>query len=511
MKWTGSDPITADFRISLPNSRISSVRIGRKAARVTPKSRWGMTTAEVEVPLGSGKTTAVTVDYQKREGKPPEFAREKYRYIVPKRVPSYDMVYWENEPRKRNAEDLRTFDLLEGKVNFRLISAFNPNSPDWLRPFLIKANGKINSPVFLMGTNSIASSLKYAKWWGNPDLSKLFKEYMHAGGAIVAVKTGEKSSDLFGDLLEDSEYFIVPSEATTVIPDEEIGSQIFQLLGIGGNEGGFNTSGAYIYRNMVVIGRPEKEEAAGAILARRVGKGFFMTILGDLTYYQMATVAQNLANPKRLSEINRIISSSRPKSVPGAFEDFAKDNSYSDIFDSFKDGSVGVPVWLPLHGNWRMQGGEYHLLNTNGYDFISTANARIEGDYVVEARMRLVENIFEGGFVFNLPSRFSKGSSQMVRFCGHETLWCGPFSPGGGFTLENSLSSKLKVRDEKWHTLKLVVRNSEGLYDIAVDGKDVAKGLRLTNIPGNGCYIGLVACRGHVAFEDLKVYPLRRK
>jgi hypothetical protein len=52
------------------------------------------------------------------------------------------------------------------------------------------------------------------------------------------------------------------------------------------------------------------------------------------------------------------------------------------------------------------------------------------------------------------------------------------------------------------------VRNSAGTYDLFVDGKEVAKELKLTNVAKSGGYVGLVACRGQVAFDDLKVKPL---
>ena len=403
---------------------------------------------------------------------------------------------------------MRTFDLLEGKVNFRLISAFNPASPAWLRPFLLTADGALNAPVFLMGTNSITNSLKYRKWWGNPELVELFTDYMKKGGIIVAVNTGETTSDWFGTLLGDSSYFVVPLDATPIVAVDDDAAKALALLGLDGQD--VKAHGAYIYNNMIVLARPASEKAAGSIVVREVGDGFFMAVLADLSYEQMAALAQKLVEAKNRAALKALIDSRKPESVSGAFGDFAKDNAYSDDFSSYDEGSAGLPVWLPLSGKWKVEQGEYHQLVPNGYDFISTANARIAGDYEVEARMRLIEGIQEGGFVFNLPSRFSKGSSQMVRFCGHEALWCGPFDAGGGFSLEQSIGTGLTERDAGWHTLKIVVHNSAGTYDLLVDGKQVAKELKLTNVAESGGYIGLVACRGQVAFDDLKITPLKQ-
>jgi hypothetical protein len=54
------------------------------------------------------------------------------------------------------------------------------------------------------------------------------------------------------------------------------------------------------------------------------------------------------------------------------------------------------------------------------------------------------------------------------------------------------------------------VRNSKAVYDIFVDGKKVAENLKITNVaPKEGAYLALVACRGHVAFDDLKITPIK--
>jgi hypothetical protein len=359
-----------------------------------------------------------------------------------------------------------------------------------------------------MGTNSITNSLKYRKWWGSHELVELFTDYMKKGGIIAAVNTGETTSQWFGTLLGDSSYFVVPLDATPVIAADDDAAKALGLLGLDGHD--LKARGAYIYNNMIVLSRPASEKAAGSIVVREVGDGFFMAVLADLSYEQMAALAQKLVAAKDRAELKALIGSRTPESVPGAFGDFAKDNGYSDDFSSYDEGSTGLPVWLPLTGKWKVEQGEYHQLVPNGYDFISTANARISGDYEVEARMRLIEGIQEGGFVFNLPSRFSKGSSQMVRFCGHETLWCGPFDAGGGFSLEHSVGTGLTERDAGWHTLKVIVHNSAGTYDLLVDGKQVAKDLKLTNVAEGGGYVGFVACRGQVAFDDLKITPLKQ-
>ena len=506
VRWTGSKPLRADFTVSLPLCEIGSVTVNGAPQRVQTYERWGLSGGAFPIGLAPGQTTTVSVAYEPAGGEWPQIERKRYEYIIPTDIPAYDLVYWENEPRKASSQDVRTFDLLKGKVSFRLISAFSPASPAWLRPFLIRADGSLNAPVFLMGTNSITNSLKYQKWWGSPELVALFTDYMKKGGIIAAMSTGETTSDWFGELLGESSYFVVPLDATPIVAADDDAGKALGLLGLDAE--GIKARGAYIYKDMIVLARPASEKAAGTVIVRKVGEGFFMTVLADLSYEQMAACAQKLADRETRAELRKVVDARKPESVPGAFEDFAKDNAYSDDFSSYAEGSTGLPVWLPLTGKWRIEKGEYHQLVPNGYDFISTANARIKGDYEIEAKMRVIEGIQEGGFVFNMPSRFSKGSSQMVRFCGHEALWCGPFNAGGGFSLEHSIGTGLTERDDAWHTLEVVVRNSAGTYDLFVDGKEVAKELKLTNVAKSGGYVGLVACRGQVAFDDLKVKPL---
>jgi len=507
LRWTGSKPLAVDFTIALPQAKLTAVKVGSAAASVTPKDQWAVTTAPLALTLTPNQETTVVVEYAAEPTELPRIARERYQYVLPRDVPSYQLILWDSEPRQAGAKDLRTYDYLKGKVNYRLISSFNPASPQWLRPFLLKADGTLNAPVLLMDANCVAASLKYAKWWGDPELTRLLTQFMEAGGALVAVRTGETTSEFFGGLLGDAKYLMAPIDASPVTPTDGAGVQTFNLLGLPAGEKPVQSPAAFIYEKMVVLARPGGQGATGAMLARKVGQGFFLTTLANLSYEQLGAVAQNLATPAKLAELNRLIAAAQPESVPGAFQDFSQNNAFSDNFQSYEEGSAALPVWLPLYGKWKIAGHEYQQLVTNGYDFLATANARITGDDEVAVRLKLIEGILEGGSVFNLPSRFNKGASQMVRFCGHEALWCGPFNAGGGFSLEHDLKNVLPARDSAWHTLKIIVHNSQGTYDLAVDDKPAATGLKLTNVPKGGAYIGLVACRGSVAFGQVTVTP----
>ena len=189
----------------------------------------------------------------------------------------------------------------------------------------------------------------------------------------------------------------------------------------------------------------------------------------------------------------------------------SKGRMFAEDFSSYENGNTGEPLWQPMSGKWKMEDGRYHQLLTDGYDYCATPSVSVKGDYQIEARLRLVDGTMEGGLMFNMPSRVSKYSSQMVRFSGHETLWAGSFSTIGEFSLEHSVPTGIKAREEKWAALTVTVRNSRGTYDLTVNGNKVAEGLKLTHKPrrDEGSYFGLVACRGHVAYDWVKVISLK--
>ena len=61
-----------------------------------------------------------------------------------------------------------------------------------------------------------------------------------------------------------------------------------------------------------------------------------------------------------------------------------------------------------------------------------------------------------------------------------------------------------------WVTLAVTVHNSTGLCDLAVNGEQVAADLKLRHVSpaGQARCVSLVCCRGHVAYDDVKVTPI---
>ena len=235
-----------------------------------------------------------------------------------------------------------------------------------------------------------------------------------------------------------------------------------------------------------------------------------MDSLVDMSFGALDALATKFADPSARAALLKDVANAKGPDATGAFEDQGKNGAYSDDFHGYTEGSVGLPAWLPLTGSWKTTGGEYAMTNTNGYDFISTLNAAASGDYRIEATARIVEGIYEAGFVFNSPSRFNTARCQMVRFSGFAEVWCGPIV--GSFSLKNTFPTGLPTPNPTPHTLSVTVRNSKGTYDVAVDGNRVGKDLKLTVVPaaGSPVYVGILGCRGHIAFSSFKLEPLAR-
>ncbi len=185
------------------------------------------------------------------------------------------------------------------------------------------------------------------------------------------------------------------------------------------------------------------------------------------------------------------------------------DGEYVDDFKAYEDDTDGTPAWLPVVGDWKMRDGEYHQVQTQGYDRFSTADVCVKGDYRIETKVRVIEGAFDPGFMFNMSSRKWTSSTQMIRFATYKTVWCGNFSPKGTYAMEHSAPSGLDDA-EGWVTVAVNVRNSAGTYDVEVNGKTVAQDQKLTYVSGeeSGRCVALVSCNGHVAFDYLKVTPL---
>ena len=504
LNWKGPHPLQIGFVIELPLSTISEVKLRGKPVKVSPTDRFGVTTARLDLSLQSGSPAEIQVRYGKKPTQPLRVERKRYQYVVPKNVPFHDIVFWAQEPRKTSPQDVRAYDLLRAKGNTRVILPFVPCSPDWLRPFLLKPDGSLNARVFFMGPRSVTDSLKYQKWWTDPALTRLFRDFMTAGGVMALVRPGETASEWFGSLLEDSGYAVMPAPSAVPIACEGA-EPIIRALGLSD----VPADGMYVYRGMTALARPGTESKAGTLIGRVVGKGMFVATLASPDATRMAELALRLADAKVQAELREALSREDTAESSAVFEDQGKDGSFSDDFRSYPEGSTGLPAWLPISGVWKIQDGKYHELASHAYDFCSMLNVKLTGDYRVESTSHLVEGIYEAGFVINSASRYSIARSQMVRFSGQEQVWCGPLQ--GGFSLKHVLDTGIAIRDSTPHTLAIDVYNSKGTYDVWVNGKrigtDLPLAVRLEN--GQAGYIGLLSCRGHVAYSSVEVRPMR--
>lgn len=501
LSWTGKRALTCAFRVSIPGARIGSVSVGGRRVSTRNGVLWNVAHADLDFLLRPGPASVVAT-YGRVMAQMPQIKRMRYSYVVPRNEPFHDIVLWGQEPRRTSPTDVRTIDILRKGLRARLVLPFVPSDAEWLRPILMKPDGQINASVFLLGPNSITQSLKYAKWWSDPRLSKLLRAYMTAGGIVAMVKAGETTSEYFGDLLKPARYLVIPAPASPAVPAPGPAD----VLGLGKYKA--QAAGAFVLSGVAPLARLGSDAGSPCALAVPIGKGLFIDSLVDMSYESLAAFAARLADPAfRSSLLKQVMDSEGPDSG-GAFDDQGRDGAYADDFHHYPEGSVGLPAWLPLAGTWKVSGGEYHMTNTNGYDFISTLNAAESGDYRIEATARLVEGIFEPGFVFNSPSRFTTSRCQMVRFSGFGEVWCGPVV--GGFSLENTLPTGLPAQGSGAHTIGVSVHNGKGTFDVDVDGKTIGKDLKLGVVaaPGAPVYVGLMGCRGHLAFSSFLIRRL---
>ncbi len=174
------------------------------------------------------------------------------------------------------------------------------------------------------------------------------------------------------------------------------------------------------------------------------------------------------------------------------------------------DFSAGADRWRPMNGKWEAADGEYHQITAQGYDFATAADAWITGDYRIKTKLRLVEGSMESGLMFNLPTATARTACQMIRFAGPGTMWHGYFDRNGGYILEGGVPTGITGDGKEWITLEVAVNNSRGTYDIFVNDKPVAQGLKL-KYPARPdeprCGLALISCQGHVAYDDASLTP----
>ncbi len=176
------------------------------------------------------------------------------------------------------------------------------------------------------------------------------------------------------------------------------------------------------------------------------------------------------------------------------------------------DFAAGADRWRAMNGKWEAQNGEYHQTVKSGYDFAATADAWITGDYRIKTKLRLVEGSMESGLMFNLPTATARTACQMIRFAGPGTIWYGYFDRSGGYVLEGGAPTGITGDGKDWITLEVAVNNSRGTYDILINDKPVAQGLKL-KYPARPdeprCGLALISCQGHVAFDDASLTPTK--
>ncbi len=311
LKSTVSKPVTCDFKISLPQSKLTSVTVDGKSVQVTPRNNWGLTTAKLNLTLTPNKAAVVAVAYQKEKVKPLKFERQRWKYIPPKNIHPYQLVLWDFEPRRGNdPNDVRTFNVLDkDKVNYRMVRFNNPADAEWLRPMLIKDDGTLNTRLLLMGPGVLGPTIKFQTWWSDPALTKLLTDYMNAGGTIVAVNPTAPSSDFAGKLLGDSSFTTEPLPAPGDVEPTANGKAVWKAIApLFPEDRKPQSARKFTCKNMVELATVKQGENTGSsIIGKNYGKGTLVLIMINLDYTQHAKLAQKLADPKTLAAIRKSV------------------------------------------------------------------------------------------------------------------------------------------------------------------------------------------------------------
>jgi hypothetical protein len=165
--------------------------------------------------------------------------------------------------------------------------------------------------------------------------------------------------------------------------------------------------------------------------------------------------------------------------------------------DNFDDGSA--QGWQVLGGTWQSIDKTYQQTDGNASD-LGSSTAFQSDAYSMTVRLKRIDGDMGGGVYFNLAERNTKARSQMVNYtAGGKAIQWGHFDEGGNFVFEGQADVP-DGNDGAWHVLNVQVK--DGLATFALDGKEVAKDVKLTFTKG---YIGLLVSHSKVAFDDFQV------
>lgn len=172
-----------------------------------------------------------------------------------------------------------------------------------------------------------------------------------------------------------------------------------------------------------------------------------------------------------------------------------------------QSGPIAGPGTLP--GNLRPVSGDWTIEDTairqnlsEPSDFI-ISTGMFAGEYTLETRVTLPQNPdlqdAGGGIIFHMPGRSSKANAHMVRLTnsGRGVFW-GYYDDREVFVGQGW--AELPGTASLTYDLKVIVQNDT--YDLLINGEAIATDGQLMNQEG---WIGLLAYRGPVTFQDVRV------
>lgn len=174
-------------------------------------------------------------------------------------------------------------------------------------------------------------------------------------------------------------------------------------------------------------------------------------------------------------------------------------NQYADGTVLYSTGFDGDGDYLILTGSWDESGSSLNQLKDCGYDYTALLRTAQVEYFRFETTLRAIEGTNGGGVVFNQSSEHTRSGAMVVDLAnsGTQLRWgqydaLGYYSYVGGVSVDGSGTSSIAVE----------VRGTA--IDIFFNGSLV--GSTTTDQPGG--YVGLVATRSKVAFEDVLLTAL---
>ncbi|UCE05752.1 MAG: NHL repeat-containing protein [bacterium] len=177
----------------------------------------------------------------------------------------------------------------------------------------------------------------------------------------------------------------------------------------------------------------------------------------------------------------------------------------SDNFESYQNGSNGMPIWTVTKGFWQIEKGKF-VQKTKQYDCGVMLNIFLDTSFEIATNFRVIEGEAGAGFFFHSEDYHSTEFSHMSRFESNQSMLIGHFMQGG---YECTHSARFKKQNfSKWHRLVLRVDQDQRQYSIFLDDKPISESEPILFPAG---YCGLQSSGGVIEFDNVTLTRLSMK